>query len=341
MNRRSGELSWPWLRAPLKEVLASSRAQALLVQGAPGMGTLEFSLALGQAWLCEAATASPRHHACGHCDSCRMVEAKTHPDLHVRLPEEMALGLGWPQRHDDKRKPSRQIRMEDIREALDWIVTTPGRGMAKVLVVHPADVMNPFAASALLKTLEEPPAQARIILSATDPSRLLPTILSRVQRWVLPAPTREVARAWLENQGVSDADHLLAATSQAPLEALRMFHEGLTGPVWNRIPQALEQGSAAPFDRWPVPRVVDALLKVCHDAVVKALAAPSSVPPSATLFFPEWKSAPASLSALEQWRRNLGRVAVHADHPWQEALLLESLVSEAQAALKTSASGSR
>ena len=324
-------LKWPWLNAPLKAVLETSRAQALLVRGVPGVGTLEFALTLAQAWLCESPVS---RKPCGQCDACRLVQAHTHPDLHVRLPEDLALAWGWPQRYDDKRKPSRQIRMEDIREALDWMVTTPGRGRAKVLVIHPADAMNAVSASALLKTLEEPPALARIVLTAADPSRLLPTILSRCQRWELPTPNQTQAVEWLQAQGVADATEaevLLAATSGAPLEAFRMSQEGLSAQRWNQIPQALLRGDAAVFDKWPIARVIDALLKVCHDALVRTLQ-PESVS-HAGLFFPGWRGDTLPLSALEQWRAQLLRVWRHADHPWQEPLLLESLVAQAQSAL--------
>lgn len=277
-------LSWPWLKAPLKAVLETSRAQALLVRGAPGVGSLEFTLTLAQAWLCESALPSK---PCGQCGSCHLVQAHTHPDLHVRLPEEMALAQGWPQRYDDKRKPSRQIRMEDIREALDWMVTTPGRGVAKVLVIHPADAMNAVSASALLKTLEEPPALARIVMTSVDPSRLLPTILSRCQRWELPTPNVAQAVEWLRSQGVTDAEVLLSAASGAPLEALRMSQEGLSAQLWNQIPQALMRGDAGVFDKWPVARVIDTLLKVCHDAVVRSLQ--PAVGSANALFFPGGK----------------------------------------------------
>ena len=331
-------LSWPWLNAPLKAVLETSRAQALLVRGMPGVGTLEFALTLAQAWLCESPVS---RKPCGQCESCHLVQAHTHPDLHVRLPEDLALALGWPQRYDDKRKPSRQIRMEDIREALDWMVTTPGRGRAKVLVIHPADAMNAVSASALLKTLEEPPALARIVLTAADPSRLLPTILSRCQRWELPTPTQAQAVEWLQAQGVAEATEaevLLAASSGAPLEALRMSQGGVSAQRWNQIPQALIRGDAAVFDKWPMARVIDALLKVCHDAVMRSLQPQGSV--AGGHFFPGWHGQAVPLSALEVWRAQLLRVWRHAEHPWHEPLLLESLVAQAQSALTAKSAAS-
>jgi DNA polymerase-3 subunit delta' len=155
------------------------------------------------------------------------VQASTHPDLMLLLPEEVALAHGWPVDVDEKRKPSRQIRIQDVRRALDWVVTTSGRGRAKVLVLHPATALNAVSASALLKTVEEPPAGVRIILTASDPARLLPTLLSRCQRLRLAPPAREAALAWLQAQGVDDPAVLLAAAGGLPLEAAQLHGQGI------------------------------------------------------------------------------------------------------------------
>ena len=75
-----------------------------------------------------------------------------------------------------------------MRTAIDWVVQSSSRGRAKVVLLHPAEAMNLQAASALLKTLEEPPGQARLLLSTADEARLLPTVRSRCQRIRLAAP---------------------------------------------------------------------------------------------------------------------------------------------------------
>ncbi len=83
---------------------------------------------------------------------------------------------------------SRQIRIEQVRELADELALTSHQGGYKVGILTPADALNRFAANALLKTLEEPPARTLLILVATQPSRLPATILSRCQRLRVRAP---------------------------------------------------------------------------------------------------------------------------------------------------------
>ena len=150
---RPDDLALPWLDEPLQQVLAQHRGHALLVCGAAGAGALEFLLRLSQAWLCED-RATPSGPACGRCGSCRLFLSHTHPDFRLQVPEALAVARGIPVLLDERRKPSRQIRIDDVRQAIDWMTTTSGRGQGKVLALHPAEAMNAASASALLKTLE-------------------------------------------------------------------------------------------------------------------------------------------------------------------------------------------
>ncbi|HEY6135845.1 MAG TPA: DNA polymerase III subunit delta' [Rubrivivax sp.] len=329
-----GALPLPWLRAPLDDALGRQRAHALLVHGAPGIGALEFALVLAQAWLCEAPGDEDIPRPCGRCASCRLVQARSHPDLKLRVPEELALSIDWPVSVDEKRKPSRQIRIDEVRDATDWVVTTPARGRAKVLVLHPAEAMNPAAASALLKTLEEPPAGARLVLSAAEPASLMPTIRSRCQQMTLGAPSVGEALAWLAGQGVADGGVLLAGAGGRVLDALALHREGLTAAVWAGLPASVARGQAGALAGWPVPRMLDTLQKLCHDAMVAAVGGVPRFFPAASV------PASASLPALDLWRRGLQRVRRNADHPWSEPLLFDALVAEGRAALAPAASSS-
>ena len=323
-----GRLPLPWLEAPLRDALAHQRGHALLVQAADGVGALEFMFALAQAWLCEAqGTTRP----CGVCESCRLLQARSHPDLYLLLPEALRVSLGWAGQGDDdsegknRRKPSRQIRIDEVRAAVDWVVQTSARGRAKVVVIHPAGAMNLQAASALLKTLEEPPGQARLLLSTTDEASLLPTVRSRCQRIRLATPARDEAQAWLQAQGVADAAVLLAAAGGAPLAARDLAAAGIDGAAWSALPRAVARGQAHALAGWPLPRAIDALQKLCHDAMRVALGgAPSYFAPAAL-------PSGAPLPALAAWAKSLARVARHDEHPWNEGLLLEALVLEGRA----------
>jgi len=326
-----GALPLPWLAAPLQQALAQP-GHALLLVGSPGVGALELQLTLAQAWLCESPAAGGA--PCGRCAGCRLLLAGTHPDLKLLLPEALRVARGEAAEAADegeggKRKPSRQIRIQEVRAAIDWIVTTSSRGRAKVLVVHPAEAMNLQAASALLKTLEEPPAGARLLLSCSDADRLLPTVRSRCQRIALPAPPAAQAQAWLTAQGVADAAVLLTACAGRPLDALAWHRDGVDAAAWLALPRALAQGQAAAWSGWPLPRALDALHKLCHDLMARAVGgAPQYFPPAAL-------PAVGEIAPLSAWAETLARVARHAEHPWQEALLLDALVSQGRRALAT------
>jgi DNA polymerase-3 subunit delta' len=332
-----GVLPLPWLAVPLADTLAHQRAHALLVHASSGIGALPFVLTLAQAWLCEAPESGPTR-PCGRCGSCRLVQSRLHPDLVVLLPEVQRQALGWPlsgDKADDgdgeggkgKRKPSRQIRIDEVRLAIDWVFKTSSRGRGKVLVLHPAETLNTTAANALLKTLEEPPPGTRLLLSAGDPEHLLPTVRSRCQLLRLPTPAPAASRQWLAERGHREPDVLLAAAGGRPLDALALAEAGIDAAAWTALPQAVARGQGGGMAGWPVPRVVDALQKLCVDAM--ALAAGGK-----PLYFPAAAMPPAGrMDRLAEWGRGLARIARHDEHAWNEGLLLDAMVAEGREAL--------
>lgn len=323
------EPALPWFEAPLQQALAQP-GHALLLVAPPGMGALAFQRLLAQAWLCESAPGDPR--PCGHCTACRLFQARTHPDLKALLPDTLALALGWITEEEatdgGKRKPSRWIRIEQVRGAIEWMARTTSRGRAKVLLLHPAEMLQAVGANALLKTLEEPPAGARLLLSCSDPEHLLPTVRSRCQRLTLPAPPAAQAADWLAQQGVADAPALLAACSGRPLDALALHQAGVDAAAWAALPRALAQGQAGAWSGWPLARTLDALQKLCHDLLATATGAPPRYFGAETL-----PAAGGGVAPLLDWAAELNRVARHAEHPWSEALLVEALVTRGRQAL--------
>ncbi len=330
-----GALPLPWLAQPLQEALHSHRGHALLVQGSPGVGSLAFALVFAQSRLCEAPTAAPTtpHLACGRCGSCKLFHTHVHPDLLVLMPETLRQLHNWPlsgdkpDAEDSKKKPSRQIKIDEVRAMLDWAGKTSARGRGKVVVLHPAEALNLQSANALLKTLEEPAPGTHLVLTVSDTSHVLPTVRSRCQQLRLPAPEAGVGQAWLAGQGVADAAALLAACSGRPLDALALAQAGVDGATWALLPQAVARGQAGAFAGWPVPRVLDALQKLCHDAMAVTAGATARYFP-ATALPPVAPGAPAgALAALGAWGDELSRVARHAEHPWNEPLLVDALVT--------------
>jgi DNA polymerase III subunit delta' len=333
----TGQLVLPWLRAPLTRALAAQRGHALLLHAAPGIGALEFALGLAQSWLCD--TPAADGIACGRCASCRALHGHVHPDLFVLMSERERRATGWllaDDKADDdgKRKPSRQIRIDEVRAAIDWVGKTAGRGRGKAWLLHPVEALNEHSASALLKIAEEPPAGTRLVLTCSDPLAILPTVRSRCHRVVLPAPARDTALAWLAGQGLARPEVLLDACGGRPLDALALARDGVDAAAWQALPRALAEGRPGALAGWPVARALDALFKLAHDALARAAGTPTRY------FAAEAVPIPGSVGALARWVRELQRLARHAEHPWHEGLMADALVARAHAALAPKASRS-
>ena len=342
-----GALPLPWLADTLEHILATQRAHALLLHGPQGIGQFELSLTLAQAWLCEAVPHQESHvsRPCGVCASCRLVQAHSHPDLLVLVPEALRESTGWGAQGDDastdkvsKAKPSKEIKVDAVRSAVGFSQSTSARGRGKVMLIHPAERMNAISANSLLKTLEEPPGDARFILSCAAPEALLSTIRSRCQAVPLALPASSVACAWLAQRGVADPAIILAATGGQPQEALEWNQQGIDAALWVRIPALVQRGESATFAAWPLPRLIDALQKLCHDAACAAANAAPRYFPVASLAA---LGASGDIAALTGWMRVLNRCARHAEHPWNAGLLAESLVQQGQQALAIPARGYR
>ena len=174
----------PWLQHQLTGLIHRP-GHALLLQGASGLGQYELGLALAAAWLCHAPTSAG---ACGVCPSCHGIEVRAHADLSVLMPETDMLVLNWPLSEkaqkdidDKKRKPSKEIRVEAMRDLLGFTQTTGANANGKVVLIYPAERMNTITANTLLKTLEEPAGRTRFILASAAAHELLPTVRSRCQ----------------------------------------------------------------------------------------------------------------------------------------------------------------
>ncbi|APV51039.1 DNA polymerase III subunit delta' [Betaproteobacteria bacterium GR16-43] len=212
-------IPFPWHRAALERLVAD-RARlphALLVQGTQGIGKAEFARALAAALLCETPQGAL---ACGKCPSCHWFSQGNHPDFREVIPE-------IDQEEDEAEadaakadvKKSLVIKIDQIRALADFMALTTHRSGLRVLLIHPAEVLQSNAANALLKTLEEPPPATLIVLVSDQPARLLPTIRSRCRVLPLPTPPANEAMAWLQAEGVEEPRTALAVAGGAPLLA--------------------------------------------------------------------------------------------------------------------------
>lgn len=318
--------------------LLDQRGHAWLLQGPSGLGQYELALALVSAWLCEQ---PGTHGACGQCASCHAIAVRTHADLTVLMPEAQMLALGWPLSEkaqsdidEKKRKPSKDIRVEAMREVVEFAQRTDARGRGKAVLVYPAERMNAITANALLKTLEEPPGNVRFVLATEAAHQLLPTIRSRCQTHTLAWPEPAEGLAWLQGQGMDAdvAEALLRTAGGRPEDVLRQTAAGLTPAWWAALPRAMQQGDAAHLSDLSPAQAIAALQKLCHDLVLRASGAEPRYFASGHL-----PDCSASLMSLTDWFKRLMQSARTAEHPFNAGLMLEALANDAQQVLSARA----
>ena len=166
--------------------------QAVLLVGPDGVGKTTLALDLAAGLLC---TAAPADRPCRRCRACRLVEHGSHPDLH-------RLGPAGPGRQVVIGGPDAKYR--GVKDLIGDLLLMPVEGGARVAIIEAADRMNEDAQSALLKTLEEPPAGVTIILCADAEARLLPTVRSRCFRVRLGLVGPRDIEAIVADHGLAD-----------------------------------------------------------------------------------------------------------------------------------------
>lgn len=165
---------------------------SLVFHGPGGVGKLTTALLLARALLCQA----PGERPCGRCRSCRHIGERSlvHADVRLALPEkksefdregsgsEGSAGLD-PQalQAEAVKNPVWSVLIDRLRQGIAFLQRRPSVSPRRILIVDQAHRMEAAAANALLKTLEEPPAHALLILIASSWHALLPTIRSRCQ----------------------------------------------------------------------------------------------------------------------------------------------------------------
>jgi DNA polymerase-3 subunit delta' len=177
-------------------------AHALLFLGQAGVGRERCATLLARGLLCEALTLP---FGCGSCGPCRRVDAGSHPDVHKVLTEATAVSRGLRE-PEGKRQPSKEIRVDQVRELVRLMRLKPYEGRSRVAIVVDAHLLNANAANALLKTLEEPGDSSYLVLVAPHERAVLPTIASRCQRITFAPLADEVIAALLRQHGADRVD---------------------------------------------------------------------------------------------------------------------------------------
>ncbi len=201
-----GVIGHEWAVRGLARSLANDRvAHAYLFTGPHGIGKTTLARALAQALEC---TGSPR--PCGECRACTRIARGRHPDVQViegvppgfKVDPEVPVLV--PPRANDRER--RMLKIDQVRLLQHDLARAPFEARWKIAILRRFEEANEEAGNAFLKTLEEPPAHARLLLTARDASLVLPTIASRCQVLSLhPLPLETVERALIERWHIDPA----------------------------------------------------------------------------------------------------------------------------------------
>lgn len=320
---------YPW-QEPVWQRMASSRGKqhhALLLRGPAGIGKQAFAQNLAKSLLCLHPVENG--HACNACASCGWFEQASHPDFRLLSPEQDLPGEDEAPTAKTTGKKS-QISVAQVRGLSDFLELTSHSGGARIVLITPAEGLNPASANALLKMLEEPPPAVIFILVSHQPQRLLPTIISRCQQVVMPVPTEAEALQWLQSQDVQDAAYRLAYSGGSPLAALESAGEG--NAKLNEAISILKRGSSADaFVLAPLltalgmAHAITALQKWVYDLLSSRLAHQVRYHLADVAALQELAKS-VDLGLLLEFQRKLNDAFRSATHPLNNELQLESLL---------------
>lgn len=195
MSRWNDIVGHEWAVQLLDGSIKNGRmGHAYLITGPEQIGKTLLARTFAQGLNCEAPF---KERPCGHCRTCRLITADRHPDIRLLEPEVSDRG-------------KLNIKIDQIRALQSELNLSPYEGRYRVAILKRIDTANLNAANAFLKTLEEPPQNVVLILTALDSSSLLPTIVSRCQTLVLRSlKAEQIEEHLMTNCGVGAEEALL------------------------------------------------------------------------------------------------------------------------------------
>jgi len=227
-NEQAFNTPWPpWHQQAAHRLLAQYRQgklhTGLIFKGAQGLGKRAFAKRLVASLLCDQfkqandlASSDALPSPCGECASCHLLQAGTHPDLHLLSLEE----------------GKKTIAVDQVRLLIDVIQKTSQISHNRVAVLFPAEKLNENAANALLKLLEEPPQNSYLILVSDNADRLLPTIRSRCYVESFGLVERSAGVAYLSE---------LSQVEQSQVETIWDKHRGFAQYAQDELAEGAKQ----------------------------------------------------------------------------------------------------
>lgn len=322
---------------------------AMLLVGPPGVGKAAFSEQLASLLLCEAVT--PTQNACSVCQACRWLEAGNHPDFRRVAPDgdEDGEDAGSEKvAEKSKKRGPGIIRIAQIRELESFVFVGSHRNGNRVVLITEAEAMNPAAANALLKILEEPPASVYFILVSSRTRAIIPTILSRCRVVAFGAPDAAAAAAWLADAGLENqAARYLSLAGGAPLRVAQWKDQGQLAPI-DALVESLIAPVADPIAlaaRWDgllkgdglfrMENLVEGLQRWLFDLAQERMAGEIRYHRGWTR--PKGMQDLNPTALLAAWRE-LSQFRRSARHPLNQLLFLENMAAHYLRALRPSAS---
>lgn len=310
---------YPWQSGLRDKLLSGALPHALLLKGRRGIGKLDFADYLARSLLCESPLDGGK--ACGVCVSCTWYAGANHPDFRRIEPESDLTESG---------RKITQITIDQIRALSGFMSLSTHRNGYRIVLIHPAEAMNPHAANALLKTLEEPFGKTLFLLVTHKPHQLLPTILSRCQAIAMPSPNPPEAENWLREQGIGAPIPFLAEAGQAPLVALELAREdtSLRDKFLKEVsaPSSLDPiALAEAFQKSDLSMILRWLQKWCHDLASYTFSRKIRYYPDLSARIREVSEKTDQLE-LMRFQRTLLNAQRVSSHPVNVRLFLEDLV---------------
>lgn len=311
---------------------------ATLLVGPAGVGKAAFAEQLAALLLCEAVT--PTLTACGECQACRWLDAGNHPDFRRVAPEgdaEADENATEKAADKGKKRAPGNIRIDQIRELEAFVFVGSHRNGNRVVLVTEAEAMNPAAANALLKILEEPPSSVYFILVSTRTKSLLPTLRSRCRVIPFGPPDATVAASWLAEAGLEkQATRYLGLAGGAPMRVAQWKEQGQLAPI-DGLVESLATAQADPMllaARWDGLLKGDGAFRMENlvEGVQRWLFDLAQERMTGELRFHGGWPRPKGISALNPqallagWRE-IGQFRRSARHPLNQLLFLENLAA--------------